>query len=320
MRLTAPEQNPPSAAARFTPEIHATIAGFLAGTNAFRSLASYNIANRATYQATLPALFEVVVLDGPLPASEDEESGTGKGSWTRRGVKRNRGWRYTQYDIVRQTGGAYPDRDCTRYLIVSEEHAKRFEQLLGHTEPGALNTSPDSTFRQTLLRAFPRLRMHLEWSMKPSATNAKQVRRTGSLVLLKSIDFEILHQLLRNIHLHVWRSNRPLRRTLDSLVDVRYAAGVKSLNDGPVLRQQRNVYWNTYADDLTVSLEEPDGKTIPTAIPDLVQQSLRFQRSGRNTDPNKPNGPQFLLRFPKVQLGGMASIFDRVSTIASDHP
>jgi hypothetical protein len=46
-----------------TSEIYAAIGGFLSGKNAFGSLASLNSANRDIYYATLPALYETLVLD-----------------------------------------------------------------------------------------------------------------------------------------------------------------------------------------------------------------------------------------------------------------
>lgn len=48
---------------RLTSEIHAIIAGFLAGDNAFRSLANLGAISRDLRQATLPILYETLVLD-----------------------------------------------------------------------------------------------------------------------------------------------------------------------------------------------------------------------------------------------------------------
>lgn len=46
-----------------TIEIHSRIAAFLAGDNAYGSLASYNVANRLIRQTTIDTLYETVVLD-----------------------------------------------------------------------------------------------------------------------------------------------------------------------------------------------------------------------------------------------------------------
>lgn len=46
-----------------TSEVHALIAGFLAGDNAFRSLANFGAVSRDLRQATLPILYETLVLD-----------------------------------------------------------------------------------------------------------------------------------------------------------------------------------------------------------------------------------------------------------------
>lgn len=52
-----------------TREIHALVAGFLAGDNAFRSLANLTAVSREVRQTTMPILYETLVLDD----DEDED-------------------------------------------------------------------------------------------------------------------------------------------------------------------------------------------------------------------------------------------------------
>jgi hypothetical protein len=57
------QQTPRLSLPNLKPSIHVTIAGFLAGANAYGSLATYSSISRAVRDATLPVLYETVILD-----------------------------------------------------------------------------------------------------------------------------------------------------------------------------------------------------------------------------------------------------------------
>jgi hypothetical protein len=75
-----------SVAQSFTHEILSNIAGFLAGDNAFYTLACMLVANRSMQLITAPVLYETVVLDGDcskLRVAEGILSNSGNRSHTK---------------------------------------------------------------------------------------------------------------------------------------------------------------------------------------------------------------------------------------------
>lgn len=88
----------PLPAARLTPEIHTLIAGFLAGANAYASLAAYNVVDRGVREVTMPVLWEVVMMDrAPEPEGKGGGEGLGGGGEGDGEGGFVRGWQYTRY-------------------------------------------------------------------------------------------------------------------------------------------------------------------------------------------------------------------------------
>lgn len=46
-----------------------TVAGFVAGENAFRTLANLNVANRVVHRSTLSILYETMIFDCPVASA-----------------------------------------------------------------------------------------------------------------------------------------------------------------------------------------------------------------------------------------------------------
>ncbi|KAJ9106690.1 hypothetical protein QFC20_004021 [Naganishia adeliensis] len=190
----------------FKPSIHANIAGFLAGANAYGSLARYNAVSRVVRNATSPVLYETLILD-----RDDSEAV-------------NFGDRGEGFALWRHT----------RYLFLSDSNE---EQLLAL----AACQSPDDADSAPLQTLFPDLRFHLTWDEhtideadSQSAEPAHICKRR--LEMHGAVESTILHDLLTTLPLRMPSCGK------GGAMDVRWHSNARLLNGclvDPVVRYYR---------------------------------------------------------------------------------
>ncbi|KAJ9093523.1 hypothetical protein QFC21_006356 [Naganishia friedmannii] len=159
-----------------TSEIHATVAGFLAGINAYGSLANLNLANHNIYHATLPALYETLVLD------DDTRD-------------------YARYGAIVEGDHPValpPGWTHTKQLFISLRHQEGIKSLIPPT-PVEAGTEP----QPFLVTAFPQLRFHMTWLMH-KVDPGEGSKRECALILHAPVEAHVLHDVLTTLPLRYW--------------------------------------------------------------------------------------------------------------------
>ncbi|GHJ87030.1 hypothetical protein NliqN6_3432 [Naganishia liquefaciens] len=155
------------------------IAGFLAGSYAFGSLARYSCVSRAVNETVVPVLYETVVWD----ASEDMR-GSGIQSDVRGNFSLPAGWKWIRYLFLPQSYLAF-------LLVIAQQQSRDLPSYV------------------SLLRAiFPDLRLHLAWKFYTVESIdgkdiAPRIHIERTLDMHGSISSSILYSLLTSLPLRM---------------------------------------------------------------------------------------------------------------------
>ena len=174
-----------------TSELHALVGGFLAGDNAFRSLANFGAVSRDLRQATLPILYETLVLDAA--GDDDWAYGTRVDAVT--GLVLPSGWAYVKsvYTTPLETRpNAYI---LCRHLFLSGKHHDRIKTIIWAAQ------KPIDAFLDI---AFPQLKFHMSYQMlstSGTSNGSLEWSRVCKLVLHRTVDTRVLHGILTSLPL-----------------------------------------------------------------------------------------------------------------------